>query len=107
MNPLSIADANFLIFIAPGFLVVWTFRYCTNSTKQGEFEYLGLSFVWGLILFFLVTILSLIIKPLSDLLKSIFGATFILPLFGAFLGWMGSQLVRYSWFKKFEKYIKD
>lgn len=50
MNYLSIGDYNFLVFIIPGFLTVWVFRYFTKSNKRGDFELLGLSFVWGLII---------------------------------------------------------
>lgn len=47
---ISITDFHFLLFIIPGFIAVWTWRYSTYSKKQGDFELLGLSFFWGIVI---------------------------------------------------------
>ena len=48
MENFPVEEFHFLIFIIPGFVTVWTFRYFTNSDKNGDFELLRLSFFWGL-----------------------------------------------------------
>ncbi len=50
MEVLNLTDKDVVAFVIPGFLLVWVFRCCTRSEKKGDFEFLGLSFVWGLIL---------------------------------------------------------
>lgn len=100
MDKLSFGDIANLLFVVPGFLVVWTFRYFSKSTKQGEFEYLGLSFVWGMVLFTLVAISSMIFKGLSNIFKNDLGAAFILTFVAPFLGWFGSLLSTWKWFKR-------
>jgi len=58
MDQIPLDIYNFLIFIIPGFVAVWTFRYFTSSNKKGDFEFLGLSFIWGLILLVITEYLS-------------------------------------------------
>jgi H+/Cl- antiporter ClcA len=50
MEVLNLTDKDVVAFVIPGFLLVWVFRCCTRSERRGDFEFLGLSFVWGLIL---------------------------------------------------------
>lgn len=50
MENLSIDITHFLLFVIPGFILVWTFRNFTGSKKTGDFEYAGLSFFWGLVM---------------------------------------------------------
>jgi hypothetical protein len=50
MDVLNLIDKDVVAFVIPGFLLVWVFRCCTRSERKGDFEFLGLSFVWGLIL---------------------------------------------------------
>lgn len=57
MSDVSIADINFLFFVIPGFIAVWSYRYSTYSEKKADFEYLGLSFFWGLVIAALSTLL--------------------------------------------------
>src|SRR5258705_11623390 len=50
MDVLNLTDKDVVAFVIPGFLLVWVFRCCTRSAKAGDFEFLGLSVVWGFIL---------------------------------------------------------
>jgi len=48
---LKLDSYYFLLFVIPGFITVWTYRALFKIKKRGDFEYLGLSFFWGLVLF--------------------------------------------------------
>ncbi len=50
MNQFPIDTYNFFFIVLSGFMTVWTFRYFSRSQKKGDFEYLGLSAFWGLVL---------------------------------------------------------
>ena len=100
MDKLSVGDITFLLFVIPGFLVVWTFRYFSKAKIQGEFEYLGLSFVWGMILFFIVAVLSYFVKPFQNFFKNDIGASFSLVIFAPLLGWFGSFFPTWKWYKR-------
>ena len=100
---LQLSEINFLIFIIPGFVVVWTFRFFTGNKKQGEFEYVGLSFVWGLVLYILVWYLSThVLKGLKGIYQDEYGygLAAVLCTFGFILGWCGSILASWDWFNK-------
>ncbi len=107
MENLSIGDLHFLFFIIPGFLVVWTFRYFTKPEKNGDFEFLGLSFVWGLVTLFLVEYYFLFFpdgsKKLNDLFKNPYSTTLVLSFFGTAFGWMGAMISRLIKFIKGRK----
>jgi len=100
MEFLTIGDFNFLIFIIPGFLTVWTFRYFIRSKKRGDFELLGLSFVWGLIILIFVEFLLKKSYKIEHLLSNPYGAAIVLSIFGIIFGWCGSHISQWSWFKK-------
>ncbi len=46
----SLNDLSFLLFVIPGFITVWSYRYSTYSEKKADFELLGLSFFWGIVI---------------------------------------------------------
>ncbi len=106
MNEISLSDYHFLIFIIPGFLVIWTFRYFTDSKKQGDFELLGLSFVWGLIVLILVEGLLGSQDKIQKLFENPYVAAVILSIFGVILGWLGSLLPKFTWFRKIINFLK-
>lgn len=108
---ISINDLNFLLFIIPGFIIVWSFRYFTGSRKTGDFEFLGLSFFWGLtnlLLTFLYYKTFWSQEKFQTMLENPYGAVFTLSLFGFTLGWIGGALSKIklvqraiNWFKNF------
>ncbi len=104
MDQINLDVYHFLIFIIPGFIVVWTFRYFTGSKKDGDFEFLGLSFFWGLVvlmLFILINELSADAKKAAlKLLENPYAAAFVLSVFAVAIGWVGSEIVNSKWFKK-------
>jgi hypothetical protein len=48
---MDLTYAGYILFVIPGFTLVWTYRHFTKATKIGEFEYAAWSFLWGVILF--------------------------------------------------------
>jgi hypothetical protein len=48
---LKLDSYYFLLFVIPGFITVWTYRTIFKVQKKGDFEYLGLSVFWGLVIF--------------------------------------------------------
>lgn len=111
MDFLTISDSNFLIFIIPGFLTVWAFRYFTKSKKQGDFELLGLSFVWGLILLVSTELLMKFLyrngydDKIHLLLVNPYVTAISLSFLGLIMGWFGSHISQDNSFKKLIKYI--
>jgi hypothetical protein len=58
MENFSLDNWMFWIFVIPGFLMVWIFRYFHKSKSGSEFEYIGLSIFWGMLLISLVAFLQ-------------------------------------------------
>lgn len=101
MDIFGMGDFNFLIFLLPGFITVWSFRYLTRSTKKGEFELIGLSFLWGMILTALLGFLSLIpfVPPFPDTtFQTFYSVGLALSGFGFLLGIVGAYIVHRKWF---------
>lgn len=65
---MDLSIIGYLLFIIPGFCLVWTFRHFTKSKNGiGEFEYAGWSFLWGIALFFLdIWIMKITRTPLPQ-----------------------------------------
>jgi len=111
MDFLTIGDFNFLIFIIPGFLTVWTFRYFTQSKKRGDFELLGLSFVWGLVILVAMELLMGLLyrnnynDKIKESLENPYAAAIILSFFGIIFGWCGSHISQWSWFKELIQHV--
>jgi len=104
MNDFSLGDFNFLVFIIQGFLTVWVFRYFIKSKKVGDFELLGLSFFWGLVILVIWSFFNKILyreARLGELLQNPYATSIVLSFFGALFGWVGSFIVSWSWFRKF------
>jgi RsiW-degrading membrane proteinase PrsW (M82 family) len=109
MNSFPTDIYNFLIFIIPGFVVVWTFRYFTDSNKKGDFEFLGLSFVWGLILLLLYEFIAKFTfgqsydKKIQELTGNLYAAAAVLSTLSVMMGFVGAFLSRkglFTWIKK-------
>jgi peptidoglycan/LPS O-acetylase OafA/YrhL len=107
MDYLSIGEYNFLIFIIPGFLTVWSFRYFTESKKKGDFEFLGLSFIWGLIMLIIFQLINKKNYPVERLLSNPYAAAVVLSLFGFISGWLGNQIIQWKWFRKLINFLKS
>lgn len=115
MEHLSIGDMNALYLVIPGFVVVWSFRHFSHSTKAGDFEFLGLSAVWGLILVVLVEgAIHLVCRlpwdsvcpgrdpgrNIQELFSNPYAfAILMLPL-GFAVGGLGSAVTQTKWFRK-------
>jgi len=95
---ISIADFHFLVFIIPGLITVWTFRYFTNSKKTGDFEFLGLSFFWGIIVLVIMETLSRQ-HSLDNLLKNPYATAIVLSAFGFIFGCIAGRISRTKIFK--------
>jgi hypothetical protein len=107
---ISIDNLNFLLFVIPGFITVWSFRYFTRSKKTGDFEFLGLSFFWGLSTLLLTIFyykLFLSQEKFLKMLENPYAAAFILSLFGFIFGWVGGVLSRIKWFHKIINWLKN
>ncbi len=103
----SIDQFSFWIFLIPGFVLVWSFRYFTNSDKKGDFEFLGLGMFCGLLNLILY---GLLIK--WGLLKSVpmenqYSAAIILSMFSFTVGLMSAQISKYNWFKVVIRFLKS
>lgn len=102
----NLSDVQYLLFIIPGFVVVWTYRFFSKPKPIGEFEYAGLSFIWGIIL---VASTGFILKYLPDqelFNKSPYNYTFWLSFFGLIFGWLGSFVARSKWLKKLIDFLR-
>lgn len=51
---MDIVYLAYLLFIFPGFCFVWTYRHFTKKPKLGEFEYAAWSFLFGILMFWIV-----------------------------------------------------
>ena len=106
MNYLSLGELHFLIFIVPGFLTVWTFRYFTHSNKRGDFELLGLSFVWGLVMLLFFELINTQ-EETRKLLENSYATAIVLSCLGFIAGWLGSYVSRCRYFKKLIKLLSS
>lgn len=88
MENLPIDITHFLLFAIPGLITVWAFRYFTDSKKTGDFEYLGLSFFWGLVLAGFYA--QIIPSPDTSLLANPYAASFGLSV----VGFIGAFIVK-------------
>ncbi len=62
---------------------------------------MGLSFVWGLITLPVTWVISNIIDPelFAKLDQSPYAASLVLSVYGFMIGWVGSRLIKWSWFR--------
>ena len=103
------SEQNLFIFILPGFITVWSFRYFTNSKKTGDFEFLALAFIWGI---FNLMLFGLAVKIglLNELPNKPAPVVSFMPLFsiwGFLLGLTGAQISKWGWFQKLTNLLKS
>jgi len=110
---MDLSYTSYLLFVIPGFCLVWTYRHFTKSSKIGEFEYAAWSFLWGVPQFLLAGFIiswrhaSLPAVPPNNpgaLLGSLVGISSGLAIGGSFLlGFTAAHLSRtglFSWIDK-------
>jgi H+/Cl- antiporter ClcA len=99
---------HFFLFVIPGFITVWSFRYFTDSKKSRDFEYLVLSIFWGLLMILLYELLSVVTKTqVTKLFQNPYAAAIVLSLLGLLVGWIGSCLSRTRWLQKITHWLKN
>jgi len=106
MEIISVDAMHLFIFIVPGFIVVWSFRYFTDSIKNSDFEYLILGVIWGLLLLTFNGLVSTK-DQLTKLLENPYAAALVFSLMGGFFGWLGSMLSRLKGIKKIIAWLKN
>lgn len=99
---MNLSDVHYLLFIIPGFVLVWSYRFFGKDNPIGEFEYAALSFIWG---FILVGSTNFIIKYFPQN-NNPYYYTFYFSIFGLFLGWIGSYITKWDLFKKLINTLK-
>ncbi len=62
---MDVAYLAYVLFVIPGFVLVWSYRHFTKAKQIGDFEYAAWSLVWGTLIFILI---GLMIK-----IRGIFG----------------------------------
>ena len=90
---------HFFIFVIPGFITVWSFRYFTNSKKSADFEYFALSVFWGLLNILLYELISSQ-EQTDKLIQNPYVAATVLSIGGLIIGWIGGVLSRTRWIQK-------
>ena len=95
----------FEIFLA-GFVTVWVFRYFTNNDKKyAEFEWFALSAFWGIFVIGIVGSIPHIQDQLKDIFANPFATGTAMSFFGAIVGYSGSRILRFKWFKWLLNYL--
>lgn len=86
-------ESNYVfLFIIPGFITVWSFRYFTHSKKSGDFEYLALSLFWGLVMVLINN--AVVPKDQFDaVVANQFAAALSFSILGFILGGFGAWAV--------------
>jgi len=97
---------HFFIFVIPGFITVWSFRYFTNSKKSADFEYFALSVFWGLLNILLYELISSQ-EQTDKLIQNPYVAATVLSIGGLIIGWIGGVLSRTSWIQKIINWLKN
>jgi len=89
---------HLFLFVIPGFITVWSFRYFTNSKKNKDFEYFALSVFWGLIMLLIYELVGTK-KQIEALIGNPYSAALVLSILGLTIGLMGSKVLQLSGFK--------
>jgi hypothetical protein len=110
---MDLSYAGYLLFVVPGFCLVWTYRHFTRSQKIGEFEYAVWSFLWGVPLLLCFGWIAswrhdpLLQTPLNSpgaVLGSLVGISLSIAIGGSFLlGFVAAFLSRiglFGWINK-------
>ena len=109
---MNIDAYSFLTLGVSGFMTVWTFRKLTKQKeKLGEFEYLGLSTFWGMIIIFTALLIpktnpenfyKAFNNPFAvGFVFSCFGI--IMAILGAELFWIGLLISKTKFFMRLKK----
>jgi len=107
MSELSSVDLqHFFIFVIPGFMTIWSFRYFTDSKKTGEFELFALSFFCGLVVLMFYELISSA-ENIKKLLGNNYSAAFILSISGMIISFLAAAISRTSWYKIVIKKLKS
>jgi uncharacterized protein YacL len=103
----SMDQISFLLFLIPGFVTVWSFRYFTDSKKTGDFEYLILSFVVGFITATAGVGWSKVDPNFEKVLENQYAASMALSVIGLIIGLLCAQISKYRWFEKIVTVLKS
>ena len=77
----------FFLIILGGFMTVWSFRHFSLSRKPlGDFEYLGFSSFWGMIMLMILVQLNSGNPDLSEFLSNPFAVGSMLSVIGFIIG---------------------
>lgn len=91
---------NLFLFVIPGFITVWSFRYVTEPKKDSNFEYFALSVFWGLLLLTFNRLIAPLLstqETFNRLLQNVYAAALAFSFFGFFLGLAGGLLIKGMW----------
>lgn len=104
----AIDMTTFLLFIIPGFITVWSYRYATYSEKTGEFELIGLSFFWGVTILLLVAALapSGALNAALDDRWRLSGVAFAFSLVGGSIAFFAALFKKKNRLQSAWKYVK-
>jgi hypothetical protein len=86
---------TFYRLILSGFVTVWAFRRFSAhpKAKQSDFEYLGLSAFWGLVVLLLLAWIERETpERINDLFANPFATGVVFSALGASIGFLGSSL---------------
>ena len=110
---MDLAYTGYLLFVVPGFCLVWTYRHFTKAPKIGEFEYAVWSLLWGAVL---TLLLGVVLKlennpgptlPLNNpaaLLGGLLGISLAIATGLAFpLGFLGASISDRGFFAWIDK----
>lgn len=91
-----------------GFLTVWVFRSLNGKKdKYSEFEWLGLSTFWGLLIIMLFTTIFKAYPHLQDILNNPFATAIITSIIGIGLGFIGNEINKWKWVHKMIDALKN
>jgi len=97
---------HFFLFVIPGFITVWSFRYFTDSKKRGDFEYFALSTFLGVLILFLYELVAKK-ESINRVIQNPYYGVIILSVLGLGMGWIGSSFSRAKWFQRIIHWLKN
>lgn len=107
---MSIDTQIYLYIILSGFITVWTFRYLKGSQqKLDNFEYLGFSAFWGLIIlvlyeFYIKWRFDGDMEKFNRMFSNPFATGLVLSLFAPLLAFIGYKIfLLFKWFENKNK----
>ncbi len=107
---ISASDLNYLLFVIPGFMVIWSYRHFTRAEKMGEFEYAAWSLIWG-IFFMMATYTwgNFIGRPFPNIaldnLGGLNGVIAALTPLAVLIGYVGAVLYHRFYLSKIHKLL--